>query len=67
MDMEIPLSSHNYIMSADVARGDSKDYSTFHIIDTGEGEIVAEYKGKIPLIDLGIFSMSLVLCTTRHY
>ena len=43
-----PLSSHNYIMSADVARGDSKDYSTFHIIDTGESEVVAEYKGKLP-------------------
>jgi hypothetical protein len=34
-------------MSADVARGDAKDYSTFHIIDTTEGEVVAEYKGKI--------------------
>ena len=42
-----PLTEHNYIMSADVARGDSKDYSTFHIIDVDEGEVVAEYKGKI--------------------
>jgi hypothetical protein len=42
-----PLSSHNYILSADVSRGDSKDYSTFHIIDTDSCEIVAEYKGKI--------------------
>jgi len=42
-----PLSEHSYIMSADVARGDSKDYSTFHIIDVNEGEVVAEYKGKI--------------------
>jgi hypothetical protein len=30
-----------------VSRGDSKDFSTFHIIDTDENEIVAEYKGKI--------------------
>jgi hypothetical protein len=42
-----PLSEHNYIVSADVARGDAKDYSTFHIIDIDEGELVAEYKGKI--------------------
>ena len=43
-----PLSEHDYIVSADIARGDSKDFSTFHIIDTSEGECVAEYKGKIP-------------------
>ncbi len=42
-----PLTEHDYVMSADVARGDSKDYSTFHIIDVSEGEVVAEYKGKI--------------------
>ncbi len=42
-----PLSEHTYIVSADVARGDSKDYSTFHIIDVTTGELVAEYKGKI--------------------
>jgi hypothetical protein len=42
-----PLSEHDYIISADVSRGDSKDYSTFHVIDTNEGELVAEYKGKI--------------------
>jgi hypothetical protein len=42
-----PLTEHKYIMSADVARGDGKDYSTFHIIDATEGEVVAEYKGKV--------------------
>jgi len=42
-----PLSANNYILSADVSRGDSKDYSTFHIIDTETSEVVAEYKGKI--------------------
>jgi hypothetical protein len=44
---EYPLSEHDYIVSADVSRGDAKDYSTFHIIDTTEGKCVAEYKGKI--------------------
>ena len=42
-----PLSEHSYVVSADVARGDSKDYSTFHVIDIDESEVVAEYKGKI--------------------
>jgi len=42
-----PLSEHDYILSADVSRGDAKDYSTFHIIDTTENEVVAEYKGKV--------------------
>ncbi len=43
-----PLSEHDYVISADVSRGDSRDYSTFHIIDINESECVAEYKGKIP-------------------
>ena len=42
-----PLSEHDYVLSADVSRGDSKDYSTFHIIDNTTSEVVAEYKGKI--------------------
>jgi hypothetical protein len=42
------LTEHQYVISADVARGDAKDYSTFHVIDTGESEVVAEYKGKLP-------------------
>ena len=43
-----PLSEHKYIISADISRGDSKDFSTFHIIDIDTGEVVAEYQGKIP-------------------
>ena len=42
------LSEHKYIISADIARGDAADYSTFQVIDTQNSEIVAEYKGKIP-------------------
>ena len=48
-----PLSENNYVISADVSRGDSKDYSTFHVIDLNESECVAEYKGKIPPDRLG--------------
>ena len=42
------LSERDYIISADISRGDAADYSTFHVIDTRDSEIVAEYKGKIP-------------------
>jgi len=42
------LSEHKYVISADIARGDAADYSTFQVIDTSESEIVAEYRGKIP-------------------
>lgn len=42
-----PLTEHKYVISADVARGDGKDFSTFHVIDTNTGEVVAEYRGKI--------------------
>jgi len=48
-----PMPEHKYVMSADVARGDSKDFSAFHIIDTTAAEIVAEYKGKIPPDNFG--------------
>ncbi len=43
-----PASGHKYVISADVARGDAADYSTFHIIDFDEAEVVAEYMGKVP-------------------
>ena len=38
--------SASYFMSADVARGDGQDYSTFHIFNLETSQIVAEYKGK---------------------
>lgn len=43
-----PVPGRKYVMSSDVARGDSNDYSTFHIIDYDDCEVVAEYMGKIP-------------------
>ena len=36
----------NYFLSADVARGDGQDYSTFLIFKLETDEVVAEYKGK---------------------
>lgn len=37
----------SYIISADVARGDGKDYSVFHVMKLETMEIVAEYQGKV--------------------
>lgn len=42
-----PQTGTDYVISADVARGDAADFSAFHVIDTGRSEIVAEFKGKI--------------------
>ena len=39
---------NRYVISADVSRGDSSDFSTFHVIDTNESEVVCEFKGKVP-------------------
>jgi len=43
-----PEAGKKYIMAADVARGDSGDFSTFHVVDNSSCEVVAEYMGKIP-------------------
>jgi hypothetical protein len=40
-----------YLMTVDVARGDGKDYSAFHIFKVDTMEIIAEYKGK-PSLDI---------------
>ena len=45
--------TRDYMISADVARGDSSDYSAFHIIDIEECEQVAEYKGKLSPKEFG--------------
>ena len=41
----------NYLMVADVARGDGADHSAFHIIKLETLEIVGEYQGK-PTLDM---------------
>ena len=37
---------NSYLLVADVARGDGKDYSVFHIMNLETLEVVGEYKGK---------------------
>ncbi len=48
-----PNYTKNYVVSADVSRGDGTDYSAFHIIDVETLEQVAEYRGKISTQDFG--------------
>ena len=42
---------NSYIITADVARGDGKDYSVYHVIDVTNMKQVAEYQGK-PELDM---------------
>jgi hypothetical protein len=51
-----------YLLSADVARGDGRDFSVFHIIETKTMEQVAEYQGKV---DLDIFTDLIVQTASR--
>ena len=43
-----PEAGKRYVISSDVARGDSSDFSTFHIVDYDSCEVCGEYMGKIP-------------------
>jgi hypothetical protein len=43
-----PIPGRQYVISADVARGDARDFSAFHVIDTEDCEVAAEYMGKTP-------------------
>ena len=70
-----PTPEHRYFISADVSRGDAKDYSTFQVIDVNECEVVAEYQGKIapekfhePLIEIGTeYNMALICQELNTY
>jgi len=50
---ESPDYSKNYVVTADVARGDGSDYSAFHILDVESCRQVAEYKGQLTTKDFG--------------
>ena len=50
---ETPDYTRNYMVVADVARGDGKDYSAFHVMDVENNVQVAEYKGQINTKDFG--------------
>ncbi len=50
---ESPDYQKSYMVVADVARGDSTDYSGFHVFDIENASQVAEYKGKLSPKDFG--------------
>ena len=50
---EPPNYTKDYVVCADVSRGDATDYSAFHILDVESLEQVAEYKGRISTRDYG--------------
>ena len=54
-----PDYTKSYMVIADVARGDSTDYSACHVIDVESCEQVAEYRGKLDTKDYGNFLVSL--------
>lgn len=50
---EYPDSLKSYMVVADVSRGDSTDYSAFHIFDIETAAQIGEYKGKLSPKDFG--------------
>jgi len=60
---EYPDPSETYVVSADVARGDGSDYSTFHVIATKSHRQVAEFKSKISTRE---FANNLITAATEY-
>ena len=56
-----PDYTKNYVVAADVARGDGQDFSAFHVVEIESMEQVAEYKGKIPTKDFGNLCMNTAM------
>ena len=50
---EYPDYTRKYMITADVARGDSLDYSAFHIIDIEESKQIGEFKAQIGTKEFG--------------
>jgi hypothetical protein len=60
---EYPDPSETYVVSADVARGDGSDYSTFHVLATKSYRQVAEFKSKIGTRE---FANNLITAATEY-
>jgi hypothetical protein len=56
---EQPDYNRNYLVTADVARGDGKDYSACHVFDIENAVQVAEYRGQIGTRDYGHLLVAL--------
>ena len=51
--------SREYMITADVARGDGKDFSAAHVIDIATNTQVAEYRGQMSPKEFGYFLVGL--------
>ena len=51
--------TRDYMVIADVARGDGKDFSAAHVMDITTNTQVAEYKGQLPPKEFGLFLLGL--------
>ena len=60
---DYPKPGRSYMVTADVGRGDSEDFSAAHVIDIEALEQVAEYKGKLPTKD---FAGALMTMATEY-
>ena len=56
---EYPIPNRDYIVVADVARGDASDYSAAQIFDITNLKQVAEYKGQLGTTEYGNFLIEL--------
>jgi hypothetical protein len=62
-----PVPGHRYIIGVDVSTGTSNDYSTMEIVDVGEYEQAAEYKGHISTKNFGRFIKMVALYYNEAY
>lgn len=60
---EQPDYNRQYMVVADVARGDGSDYSAFHVLDLESVSQVAEYRGKL---DVKTYGNMLVAIATEY-
>ena len=60
---EYPDHSKDYVVAADVARGDGKDKSAFHVIDVVNLRQVAEFRGDMETKDFG----NLLVAVANEY
>jgi hypothetical protein len=58
---ESPDYTRNYIVIADVARGDGKDFSAFHVFDIETNAQVAEFRSQLPPKEFGYLLVSIAI------
>lgn len=60
-----PIEGHRYALGADVAEGlEWGDYSSIHVVDAANGEVVAHWHGHV---DPDLFGVDVIAPLSRHY